>query len=139
MKLLLAAALTMCIAMAQSPTTVIHIINVKWKAEATPGANPKPPVDAAHQCSGEIPPESEARLDQGTSSIRARKAINEPIVMEFRSQAALTKYADSAAQKWWCDISPCPSREEKATPTTSPTNANNIPPRRIPTRCIPNR
>src|SRR5712692_6873417 len=58
MKHLLAFALGLCAvaaaALAQSPSTVVHIINVKWKADATP-AQIKAAVDAVHQLPAKFP------------------------------------------------------------------------------------
>jgi len=111
MKILLAAALTMCIAMAQPPTTVLHIINVKWKAEATP-EQIKAAVDAAHQLPAKFP--GIKRVWTKNLKYQAQEGYKQAIVMEFESEAALKKYADSPAQKWWYDIY-MPIREESHT------------------------
>jgi uncharacterized protein (DUF1330 family) len=111
MKILLAAALTMCIAMAQPPTTVLHIINVKWKAEATP-EQIKAAVDAVHQLPAKFP--GIKRVWTQNLKYQGQEGYKQAIVMEFESQAALTKYADSPAQKWWYDIY-MPIREESHT------------------------
>src|SRR5712692_6635376 len=58
MKHFLAFVLCLCIftttAVAQSPSTVIHVINVKWKADATP-AQIKAAVDAVQQLPSRFP------------------------------------------------------------------------------------
>ena len=91
------------------PKSVIHVISIQWKADATP--------------------------EQIQKAIRAAEAINYPglksvwtrpikmqlpegykniIVMEFESEDALKKYADSPAQKEWYETY-MPIREESRT------------------------
>jgi uncharacterized protein (DUF1330 family) len=45
---------------------------------------------------------------------QAQEGYKQAIVMEFESEAALKKYADSPAQKWWYEIY-LPIREESHT------------------------
>jgi hypothetical protein len=111
MKILLAAALTLGIALAQSPTTVLHIVNVKWKAEATP-EQIKAAVDAAHQLPVKFP--GIKRVWTKNIKYQGQEGYKQAIVMEFESEAALKKYADSPAQKWWYEIY-MPIREESHT------------------------
>jgi uncharacterized protein (DUF1330 family) len=91
------------------PKSVIHVITVQWKAGTTE--------------------------DQISKALRAAEAINYPglknvwtrpikmqlpegykniIVMEFESEDALKKYADSPAQKKWYEVY-MPIREESRT------------------------
>jgi uncharacterized protein (DUF1330 family) len=91
------------------PKTVIHVITVKWKSSAT--------------------------ADQIQKALKAAESMNYPgiknvwtraikmqlpegykniIVMEFESEAALQKYADSPAQKQWYEVY-MPIREESST------------------------
>ncbi len=93
----------------QKPSTVVHVISVKWKAEATP--------------------------DQIAKAVRGVETMNFPglknvwtrpikkqlpagystmIVMEFASEQALIDYAGSAAQKAWYEVY-MPIREESRT------------------------
>jgi len=115
MKILALAALSLClfstVALAQAPTTVLHIINVKWKADATP-EQIKAAVDAVHQLPAKFP--GIKRVWTKNIKYQGQEGYKQAIVMEFESQAALTKYADSPAQKWWYDIY-MPIREESHT------------------------
>jgi uncharacterized protein (DUF1330 family) len=111
MKLLLLAALSACLAAAQSPTTVLHIINVKWKAEATP-EQIKAAVDAVHQLPAKFP--GMKRVWTKNLKYQGQEGYKQAIVMEFESEAALKKYAESPAQKWWYELY-MPIREESHT------------------------
>src|SRR5580693_8213477 len=115
MKLLIAAALSVCLfstlAVAQSPTTVLHIINVKWKADATP-EQIKAAVDGAHQLPKKFP--GIKRVWTNNIKYQGQEGYKQAIVMEFESQEALKKYADSAAQKWWYELY-MPIRDESHT------------------------
>lgn len=115
MKRRLAAALCFClfstILWAQSPRTVLHIINVKWKDEATP-EQIKAAVEAAHQLPSKYP--GIKRVWTKNLKYQAQDGFNQAIVMEFESEDALKKYADSAAQQWWYKIY-LPLREESRT------------------------
>jgi uncharacterized protein (DUF1330 family) len=115
MKHLLTAALSVCLfataALAQSPTTVLHIINVKWKAEATP-EQIKAAVDGAHQLPAKFP--GIKRVWTKNLKYQGQEGYKQAIVMEFESEAALKKYAESPAQKWWYELY-MPIREESHT------------------------
>src|SRR5579862_287870 len=115
MKPLLALALCLCIfatmALAQSPPTVLHIINVKWKAEATP-EQIKAAIDAVHQLPARYP--GIKRVWTRNLKYQGQEGMKQAIVMEFESQDALKKYADSPAQKWWYELY-LPIHEESAT------------------------
>src|SRR5579862_6051493 len=105
MKLL--CALSLCLILlsglvsAQPPSTVIHIINVKWKPEATP-EQIKAVLDAAHQLPTKYP--GIKRVWTKTMRYQGQEGMKQAIVMEFESAAALKNYANSAAQKWWYDL-----------------------------------
>src|SRR5215467_5491787 len=92
----LAAAL-----MAQAPSTVIHIIQVKWKLEATP-EQVKAAVDAVQQ----LPAKFSGIKRVWTRNIRyqAQEGFRQAIVIEFENQDALKRYEGSAAQKWWYEL-----------------------------------
>ncbi|HVO99292.1 MAG TPA: Dabb family protein [Bryobacteraceae bacterium] len=114
MKTLFAVALSLgmfaSLAPAQS-TTVLHIINVKWKADATP-EQIKAAVDAVHQLPAKYP--GIKRVWTKNLKYQGQEGFKQAIVMEFESEAALKKYADSPAQKWWYEIY-LPIREESRT------------------------
>jgi len=103
---------TFCGVMAgQSPSTVIHVINVRWKVEATP-EQVKAVVDAVHQ----LPSRYSGIKRVWTRNIKfqGQEGMNQAIVMEFDSQDALKKYEGSAAQKWWYELY-LPVRDESRT------------------------
>lgn len=107
--LLAVVAMGLAFAAPNKPKSVIHVITIQWKADAT--------------------------ADQIQKAIHAAETINYPglknvwtrpikmqlpegykhiIVMEFESEQALKDYADSAAQKQWYE-SYMPIREESRT------------------------
>ena len=112
---LLTTALSLCLfataALAQSPSTVLHIINVKWKVDATP-EQIKAAVEAAHQLPAKFP--GIKRVWTKNIKYQGQEGYKQAIVMEFESEAALKKYADSPAQKWWYELY-LPIREESHT------------------------
>jgi hypothetical protein len=91
------------------PKSVIHVITVKWKADATPaqiqkaihGAETMNYAGLKNVWTKPI----KMQLDEGYKHI---------IVMEFESEEALKKYADSPAQKQWYEVY-MPIREESRT------------------------
>ena len=98
-------------ALAQSPKTVIHIINVKWKEDATP-EQIKAAIDAAHQLPSKYP--GIKRVWTTNLKYQGQEGFKQAIVMEFESQDALKKYEDSPAQQAWYKIY-LPIREESRT------------------------
>jgi hypothetical protein len=98
-------------AMAEAPSTVIHVINVKWKAEATP-EQIKAVIDAVHQLPAKYP--GIKRVWTKNIKYQGQEGMKQAIIMEFESQDALKKYADSPAQKWFYDIY-LPVRDESRT------------------------
>ena len=98
-------------AFAQAPKTVLHIINVKWKEDATP-EQVKAAVDAVHQLPAKYP--GIKRVWTKNLKYQGQEGFNQAIVMEFESQDALKKYAGSAAQQWWYKVY-LPVREESRT------------------------
>lgn len=115
MNKILAAVLCFCLlsglAKAQAPKTVLHIINVKWKEDATP-EQIKAAVDAVHQLPSKYP--GIKRVWTKNLKYQGQEGFNQAIVMEFESEDSLKKYADSAAQQWWYKIY-LPVREESRT------------------------
>ena len=96
----IALYLFFCVAagLAQPPSTVIHIINVKWKVDATP-EQIKAVVDAVQQLPAKYP--GLKRVWTKSLKYQGQEGFKQAIVMEFESQDALKKYENSAAQKWW--------------------------------------
>ena len=91
------------------PHSVVHVITVQWKADATPAQIEK----AIHAVETMNYPglknvwtkPVKMQLPDGYKSI---------FVMEFESEKSLTDYAGSAAQKAWYDVY-MPIREESRT------------------------
>ena len=94
-----------------APKSVIHIINVKWKDDATP-EQIKAAVEAAHQLPSKYP----GIKHVWTKNIKyqGQEGYKQAIVMEFESEDALKKYTDSPAQQWFYKIY-LPLREESHT------------------------
>jgi hypothetical protein len=115
MKPFLAALVGVCLfaalALAETPATVIHVINVKWKAEATP-EQIKAVIDAVHQLPAKYP--GIKRVWTKNVKYQGQEGMKQAIIMEFASEDALKKYADSPAQKWFYDIY-LPVRDESRT------------------------
>ena len=97
----LAAGLALAQAQAQAPKTVIHIVNVRWKADATK-EQIKAAIDAVHLLPSKYP--GIKRVWTKNIKYQGQEGMTQAIVMEFESEASLTKYADSPAQKWFYDI-----------------------------------
>lgn len=80
------------------PKTVLHVITVKWKADATPAQ-----IDKALKGVEALPAQYPGITRVWTKPIKKQipEGYNHVIVMEFASEDALAKYADSPAQKKW--------------------------------------
>jgi antibiotic biosynthesis monooxygenase (ABM) superfamily enzyme len=93
------------------PKTVIHVISIKWKAEATPAQ-----IDKAIKAAEALPSEYPGILHVWTKPIKKQlpEGYGHVIVMEFASEDALKQYADSPAQKKWYEVY-MPLREESRT------------------------
>jgi len=98
-------------ALAQAPSTVIHIINVKWKEDASP-EQIQAVIDAVRQLPSKYP--GLKRIWTKDIKYQGQEGYKQAIVMEFESQDALKKYEDSAAQQWWYKIY-LPVRDESRT------------------------
>ncbi len=96
---------------AQAPTTVIHIIQVKWKVEATP-EQVKAAVEAVQQLPIKYP--GIRRVWTKNLKYQGQEGFKQAIVMEFESQDSLRKYEGSPAQKWWYELY-MPVREDSRT------------------------
>jgi antibiotic biosynthesis monooxygenase (ABM) superfamily enzyme len=84
-----------------TPKTVIHVISVKWKADATPAQ-----IDKAIKAAEALPSEYPGITRVWTKPIKKQlpEGYSHVIVMEFASEDALKNYADSAAQKKWYEV-----------------------------------
>ena len=94
-----------------APATVIHIINVKWKEDATPEQ-----IQAALDAVRQLPARFPGMKHVWTKDIKyqGQEGYKQAIVMEFENQDALKKYEDSAAQQWWYKLY-LPVRDESRT------------------------
>src|SRR5580765_5782679 len=90
----LALSLAAGLALAEAHKTVIHVINVKWKADATK-EQIKAAIDAVHQ----LPSNHTGIKPAWTNNFpsQGQASMTQAIVMEFESEAAITNYADSPA------------------------------------------
>jgi hypothetical protein len=115
MRKIVPVLVTLCLAgaaaWAQAPTTVIHIIQVKWKVEATP-EQVKAAVDAVQQLPTKYP--GIRRVWTKNLKYQGQEGFKQAIVMEFDSQESLRKYEGSTAQKWWYELY-MPVREDSRT------------------------
>jgi antibiotic biosynthesis monooxygenase (ABM) superfamily enzyme len=81
-----------------APKTVIHVITIKWKSDATPAQ-----IDKAIKGAEALPSQYPGITRIWTKPIKKQlpEGYSHIIVMEFASEDALQKYADSSAQKSW--------------------------------------
>jgi hypothetical protein len=79
-----------------APKTLIHVVTVKWKADAKP-EQIQAALDGAHQLPSLFPGIKRV----WTKKHKFQGDIDHVIVMEFADAKALADYADSDAQKKW--------------------------------------
>jgi antibiotic biosynthesis monooxygenase (ABM) superfamily enzyme len=93
------------------PKTVIHVITIKWKADATPAQ-----IERAIKGAEALPAQYPGITRVWTKAIKKQlpEGYSHVIVMEFVNEDALRKYADSPAQKKWYELY-MPIREESNT------------------------
>lgn len=97
-------------AAAEKPTSVIHVVTIKWKVGTTP-------AQIASALKGA---ETIANTYAGISRVWTRSikvqgdGYTHALVMEFKSEKTLKEYVDSPAQKEWYKIY-LPLREESTT------------------------
>ena len=99
-------------ASAQTPTapaSVIHVVTVKWKAEAKPEQ-----IKAALEGAKALPAAYPGIKRVWIRSIKVQGGKDNAFVMEFADEAALKAYTDSPAQKEWYKVY-LPIREESTT------------------------
>jgi antibiotic biosynthesis monooxygenase (ABM) superfamily enzyme len=94
-----------------TPKTVIHVITVKWKADASPAQ-----ITKALDTVAAMPSQYPGITHVWTKPIKKQipEGFSHVIVMEFASEDALKKYVDSAAQKKFYEVY-MPIREESRT------------------------
>jgi hypothetical protein len=91
------------------PKTVIHVITVQWKADATQAQ-----IDAAIRAAETMDYKGLKNVWTRPIKMQLPEGFKNIIVMEFESEEALKKYADSPAQKAWYEKY-MPIREESRT------------------------
>lgn len=79
-----------------APKTVIHVVTVKWKADATP-EQIKAALDGVHTLQKAYPGITRV----WTNTIKKQGDWSAVFVMEFASEQALKDYANSPAQQEW--------------------------------------
>jgi antibiotic biosynthesis monooxygenase (ABM) superfamily enzyme len=79
-----------------APKTVIHVVSVKWKADATP-EQIKAALDGVHTLQKSYPGITRV----WTNTIKKQGDWSAVFVMEFASEQALKDYANSPAQQEW--------------------------------------
>lgn len=109
-----AAAMTMvtgAFAADTMPKTVIHVITIQWKADATPAQ-----IEQAIKGAEALPSQYPGIIRVWTNPIKKQlpEGYSHIIVMEFANEDALKKYAESPAQKKWYELY-MPIRKESRT------------------------
>ena len=82
------------------PTSVIHVVTVKWKAGTTPDQI-KAALAGVEKVAATYPGVKNVWIK--TLKVQG-EGYNNAFVMEFESEDALKKYADSPAQKEWYKV-----------------------------------
>jgi antibiotic biosynthesis monooxygenase (ABM) superfamily enzyme len=110
---LLTAALLACAATASAqetaPKTVMHVVTVSWKKDATPDQ-----IQAALDGAKALPAAFPGILRVWTRTIKAQGDRTHVIAMEFKDEKALKEYAGSPGQKEWYKVY-TPIRERSTT------------------------
>ncbi len=83
-------------AKSSAPKSVIHVVTVSWKAEATP-EQIQAALDGVHQLGDSY----KGITRVWTKTIKAQGERTHAIVMEFKDEQALKDYPNSDAQKEW--------------------------------------
>lgn len=93
---LLALGATNALAADTAPKSVIHVVSVKWKADAT-----KEQIQAAIDGVKALPAAFKGITRVWTKAFKVQGDWSHVLVMEFADEAALKAYAGSDAQKEW--------------------------------------
>jgi Stress responsive A/B Barrel Domain len=96
---LLSLGVTSATASETAPKSVIHVVSVKWKADASPAA-----IKAALDGVQALPAAYKGITRVWTNSFKVQGDWSHIIVMEFADEAALKAYAGSDAQKEWYKV-----------------------------------
>src|SRR5215472_2124862 len=91
------------------PKSVIHVITIQWKADATPEQ-----IQQALRAAENINFPGIKNVWTRPIKMQLPEGYKHIIVMEFESEEALKKYTGSPAQKQWYDVY-MPIREESST------------------------
>jgi hypothetical protein len=81
------------------PKTVIHVVTVSWKAEATE-AQIQAALDGVHALNAAY----DGITRTWTRTVKAQGDRSHAFVMEFKNEKALKDYAGSQAQKDWYEV-----------------------------------
>jgi len=92
-----------------APKSVIHVVTVSWKAEATPEQ-----IKAALDGVKALPAAYKGITRVWVKSIKVQGDRTHAFVMEFADEAALKAYTDSPAQKEWYKVY-LPIRQQSTT------------------------
>jgi hypothetical protein len=85
---------------AEQPHTIIHVITIKWKDDATPEQ-----IDKVLRGAEQLAKDYKGITRIWTKSLKVQGAgYKNAIVMEFANEDAFKKYAGSDAQKKWYEI-----------------------------------
>ena len=82
-----------------TPGTVIHVVTVSWKAEATPEQ-----IQAALDGVVTLAEEFDGIKRVWIKTLKAQGERTHAFVMEFKHEQALKDYAGSDAQKKWYEV-----------------------------------
>jgi hypothetical protein len=97
------------IAAPNKPKSVIHVITIQWKADATPEQ-----IRQAIRGAENIDYPGLKNVWTKPVKMQLPEGYKHIIIMEFESEEALKNYADSPAQKKWYELY-MPIREESRT------------------------
>jgi hypothetical protein len=86
-------------AKSKTPSTVLHVITVKWKDGAT-DAQKQAAIDATRKMADAIPGITNVWL----KTLKVQGEANAVIAMEFKDKAAFDAYAENAAHKKWEEV-----------------------------------
>jgi len=82
-----------------APKTIIHVVTVAWKKEATPEQ-----IQAALDGAQALAHSYKGITHVWTKTLKAQGGKANAIVMEFADEAAFKNYTDSPAQKEWYKV-----------------------------------
>jgi len=82
-----------------APKSVIHVVSVKWKADAT-----KEQIKAALDGVQALPAAYKGITHVWTNAVKVQGEWSAVFVMEFVDEAALKSYSGSDAQKEWYKV-----------------------------------